>query len=135
MGVSTPKKFLYKAAFTNHPTVLNLHINMYCIYPLTKKKQNLLSYLREDHLPLPYLKRERTVSLNLYLLNPLDVLTIGSPGHILKSKPRSESDHDLTSHTPLIPQLCPLIWLLARMKINVFSPCHDEAYFLIRERK
>lgn len=104
-SVHTRKAFLYKAVFTHHPTVLNLHTDMYCIYPLTKKKQLELAILPKRKLFASSLseKREDMNSLNIYLLNPLYALNISSPGRLL-NRHRHENDHDLTSYTPLIPQ-------------------------------
>lgn len=126
---------------------------MDCIYSLPRgeKKQWQLAILPKRKLFASSLsqKREDMISLNIYLLNPLRALNISSPRHLV-NRHRCENDHDLMSYTPLIPQLNLLIWLLpfshpipwifvwklhAQIKINISSPCHGEAYFLIRERR
>lgn len=106
------ERILHKAVFTNHPIVLNLHTNMYYIYLLTKKKNRACCLTQEKIICSLHITKERTISLNIYLLNPIACTKYQQPRAPIKQWHRRESDHNLTSYTPLITQLNQLIWLL-----------------------
>ena len=136
MGVSNPpqKSFYIRQHL---PSYCSKFIHWYVLSLSTykEKTKSLLSYLRKNYLPSPYLKREISWSLFFFFFKSTycEVLNISSPGHILKDGYSSESNHDiLCSVNPTIKSidLAPHFLCPHSMNICMKAPHSDKNKYI-----
>ena len=109
---------------------------MYCLYPLIKKKQRACYLTKEKIIcPLPISKEKRQFPgvFFFFYSTYYEVLTVSSPGRILKDGYSSESNHDvLCSINPTIESidLAPHFLCPRSMNICMKAPLSDKNKYI-----